>query len=149
MERVYPVLEHFVDRTPGSFIEEKEYTLVWHYRRSAAKFAEWLAHELVAMLEQMLAETELHAVRGEKTVEIKPLWMHKGAFVERLVHEAGSADFQLALGDDRSDEDVFEALGESAWTVHVGGGRSRARFYLPGPEQGIELLRRLAQAART
>jgi trehalose 6-phosphate synthase/phosphatase len=30
--RVRPVLEHFVDRTPGSFVEEKEYSLVWHYR---------------------------------------------------------------------------------------------------------------------
>ena len=32
MDRVIPVLEHFVERTPGSFIEEKEYSLVWHYR---------------------------------------------------------------------------------------------------------------------
>jgi trehalose 6-phosphate synthase/phosphatase len=27
-----PILEHFVDRTPGSFVEEKKYGLVWHYR---------------------------------------------------------------------------------------------------------------------
>jgi hypothetical protein len=29
---VMPILEHFVDRTPGSFVEEKKHGLVWHYR---------------------------------------------------------------------------------------------------------------------
>ena len=33
MEKIYPVLESFVDRTPGSFIEEKNYSLAWHYQK--------------------------------------------------------------------------------------------------------------------
>jgi trehalose 6-phosphate synthase/phosphatase len=146
MQRVYPVLEHFVERTPGSFIEEKECSLVWHYRMSENKFAEWLAHELVAMLEQMLAETELRAIRGRKTVEVKPLWIHKGAVVERLERECGEADFKFAVGDDRTDEDLFEFLSD-AWTVRVGGGQSRARFLLPGPAEVRELLGLLADAS--
>jgi trehalose 6-phosphate synthase/phosphatase len=146
MQRVYPVLEHFVDRTPGSFIEEKECSLVWHYRMSENKFAEWLAHELVAMLEQMLAETELRAIRGRKTVEVKPLWIHKGSIVERLERECGEADFKFAVGDDRTDEDLFEFLGD-AWTVRVGGGQSRARFLLPGPAEVRELLGLFADAS--
>jgi trehalose 6-phosphate synthase/phosphatase len=139
MQRVHPVLEHFVERTPGSFIEEKEYSLVWHHRMSDPKFGEWLAHELVAMLEQMLAETELRAIRGRKTVEVRPLWIHKGVVVDRLSHDGPPADFRFAVGDDRTDEDLFEALGD-AWTVRVGGGHTRARFLLPGPPQVRELL---------
>ena len=84
------MLEHFVNRTPGSFIEEKEYSLVWHYRRSAPEFGEWLARELVAMLEGMLADTELRAIRGRKIVEVKPLWIHKGAAVERFASAYGA-----------------------------------------------------------
>jgi trehalose 6-phosphate synthase/phosphatase len=146
MQRVYPVLEHFVERTPGSFIEEKECSLVWHYRMSDSKFAKWLAHELVAMLEQMLAETELRAIRGRKTVEVKPLWIHKGAIVERLERECGLADFKFAAGDDRTDEDLFEFLGD-AWTVRVGGGPSRARFLLPGPSEVLKLLDQFANSS--
>src|SRR5215469_13025522 len=40
---VMPILEHFVDRTPGSFVEEKKYALVWHYRMAEPEFGEWLA----------------------------------------------------------------------------------------------------------
>jgi trehalose 6-phosphate synthase/phosphatase len=144
LEQVLPVLEHFVDRTPGSLIEQKEYSIVWHYRMSEPQFAEWLANELVALLEEMLAETELRAFRGQKIIEVKPLWIHKGAVVERLTEHCGPADFQFGIGDDRTDEDLFRVLDASAWTVHVGEGRSRARFRLPGPAHVLALLERMA-----
>ena len=73
-----PILEHFVDRTPGSFVEEKKYALVWHYRMAEPEFGEWLANELVSMLEAMLADTELRAYRGHKIVEIRPVWVEQG-----------------------------------------------------------------------
>jgi trehalose 6-phosphate synthase/phosphatase len=147
MNRVRPVLEHFVNRTPGSFIEEKEYSLVWHYRLSAPEFGEWLARELVAMLEGMLAETELRAIRGRKIVEIKPLWIHKGAAVARLASGFGPETFQFAAGDDRTDEDTFEVLPPDAWTVRVGEARSHARFFVADSSRLLELLGRFAEAS--
>jgi trehalose 6-phosphate synthase/phosphatase len=130
--RVLPVLEHYADRTPGSFIEEKEHCLVWHYRLSDPEFGDWVANELVHNLEQMLAETESRATRGHKAVEVRPAWAHKGSVVGWL--EAGApAEFRLAMGDDRTDEDLFEQLPPDAWTVRVGQGPSRARFRLPDP----------------
>ncbi len=146
VERVRPVLQHFVDRTRGSFIEEKEYSLVWHYRMGESRFGDWLAQELVAMLEDMLAETELRATRGQKIVEVRPGWLHKGSVVQRMLELCGPAGFQLALGDDRTDEDLFAALDGSAWTVHVGPGRSRARFALPGPAEVLPILGQLSHA---
>ncbi len=82
--KVMPILEHFVDRTPGSFVEEKKWGLVWHYRMAEPEFGEWLANELVSMLEAMLAETEVRAFRGEKIIEVKPVWANKGEVLERL-----------------------------------------------------------------
>jgi trehalose 6-phosphate synthase/phosphatase len=143
LERVRPVLQHFVERTPGSFIEEKEFSLVWHYRLSESRFSDWLAQELVAMLEDMLAETELRAIRGRKIVEVRPGWLHKGAVAKRFVELCGPAEFQMAVGDDRTDEDLFEALETASWTVHVGTGRSRARFALPGPADMVAILRQM------
>lgn len=125
---VMPILEHFVDRTPGSFVEEKKYGLVWHYRMAEPEFGEWLANELVSMLEAMLAETELRAFRGEKVIEVKPAWANKGEVVERLLTGYSDPDFIFAAGDDRTDEDLFERLPEHAWTVHVGPGPTRASF---------------------
>ncbi|HEV2708006.1 MAG TPA: bifunctional alpha,alpha-trehalose-phosphate synthase (UDP-forming)/trehalose-phosphatase, partial [Pyrinomonadaceae bacterium] len=146
-ERVRPVLEHFVDRTPGSLIEEKEFSVVWHYRMADLEFGEWLANELVSTLEQMLAETDLRAFRGRKIVEVKPLWANKGEVLARLAeHDAGAPAFCLAAGDDRTDEDLFARLPPDAWTIHVGGNRTRAKFYLSNPEEMRALLDALAHA---
>ncbi|HXG65165.1 MAG TPA: bifunctional alpha,alpha-trehalose-phosphate synthase (UDP-forming)/trehalose-phosphatase [Blastocatellia bacterium] len=142
--RVQPVLEHFVDRTPGSFIEEKEVSLVWHYRMADPEFGGWLANEMVAILEDMLAGTELRAVHGARSIEVKLAWANKGEFVARLVETYPDTDFLFAIGDDRTDEDAFERLPHEAWTVHVGKKRSRARFRLPDDRAALALLERFA-----
>jgi trehalose 6-phosphate synthase/phosphatase len=145
-ERVLTVLEHFVDRTPGSFIEEKEFSLVWHYRMADPVFGTWLANELVATLEQLLADTELHAVRGRKIVEVNPVWASKGEVLSRLAYTSPEPNFCLAAGDDRTDEDLFESLPDDAWTIHVGDNDSRAKFCLSSPEELRRLLSKFVEA---
>jgi trehalose 6-phosphate synthase/phosphatase len=146
-DRVRPVLEHFTDRTPGSFIEEKEYSLVWHYRMADPEFGEWLANELAGTLDEMLAESELHAVRGRKSVEVKLVGAGKAELASYLLAELRQPALILALGDDRTDEDLFARLPEEAWTVHVGEGPSRARFALPHPMAARDFLEALSQVA--
>jgi trehalose 6-phosphate synthase/phosphatase len=146
-ERVRPVLEHFTDRTPGSFVEEKEYALVWHYRLSDPEFGEWLANELTATLDELLAETELKALRGQKSVEVRLTWANKGELAAWLLEAGPRCDFVVAMGDDRSDEDLFARLPDEAWTVHVGGEPTRARFRLPSPHDVGRVLGELALEA--
>jgi len=149
---VMPILEHFVDRTPGSFVEEKKYALVWHYRMAEPEFGEWLANELVSMLEAMLAETELRAFRGEKIVEVKPVWANKGEAIQRLLRDFPGPDFILAAGDDRTDEDLFERAPSRAWTVHIGPGPTRASFVVTDLQalRGVlELLAAAGDAGRS
>ena len=145
--RVLPVLEHFVDRTPGSFVEEKDYALVWHYRMADPMFGEWLANELCANLDELLAETELRAIRGQKSVEVRLVWANKGEMVSRVEAALPAVDFRLAVGDDRTDEELFESLPRDAWTVHVGEGTSHARYCLSNPREVIDVLDHLARSA--
>jgi trehalose 6-phosphate synthase/phosphatase len=143
--RVFPILEHYVDRVPGSFVEEKELSLVWHYRMADPEFGTWLANELVATLEMMLAETELRAVRGQRAVEVLSMRANKGEVLSSLSQTWSDPDFLLAAGDDRTDEDLFARLGESAWSIRVGPGLSRARFRVAGPAEFVSLLGRLSE----
>jgi trehalose 6-phosphate synthase/phosphatase len=143
---VMPILAHFVDRTPGSFVEEKKYGLVWHHRMAEPEFGAWLANELVSMLEAMLAETELRAFRGEKIVEVKPAWANKGEAFERLLTAYAQPDFVFAAGDDRTDEDLFERIQNGAWTVHVGPGPTRAAFVMPDFESVRRVLEMFVEA---
>jgi trehalose 6-phosphate synthase/phosphatase len=143
-QRVLAILEHFTDRTPGSLIEEKEHALVWHYRGVHPEFGDWLANELVATLEPALADTELIAQRGNKIVEVKPGWANKGDVLARLQHVCPDPDFLLFAGDDRTDEDLFTRLPDTAWSIHVGDTPSAARFRVPDPARVQELLGRIA-----
>jgi len=143
---VMPILEHFVDRTPGSFVEEKKYGLVWHHRMAEPEFGDWLANELASMLEAMLAETELRAFRGNKTIEVRPVWASKGEAFERLLAACESRDFMFAAGDDRTDEDLFERMPEGAWTVHVGPGPTRAAFVVRDYETVHEVLQMFVES---
>ena len=142
--KVLPLLEHYLDRTPGSLIEEKEFALVWHHRLADPEFGEWLANELVATLDEMLADTELQAIRGNKTVEVRLVWANKGSVVDRLEAEHRDAAFRLAMGDDRTDEDLFERMRDHAWTVRVGEGRSTAGYSVRTPAEVCSFLGRLA-----
>jgi trehalose 6-phosphate synthase/phosphatase len=147
--RVRPILEHFVDRTPGSFVEERDYSLVWHYRKSEPGFGEWLANELVSTLEDLLADTDLRAKRGKKSVEVRSVWASKQAAVRRLAGLWPTPDFCLALGDDSADEDLFQALPERSCTVRVGPGSSIAHYSLPDSEGVRGLLTALVECLQS
>ena len=144
--RVHPILEHFVDRTPGSFIEEKEFSLVWHYRMADPEFGDWLANDLVANLDHMLADSPVKAIKGQKTVEVKLLWANKGQVYSRLLRPGHVPDFIMAAGDDVTDEDLFAGLPDSAWTIHVGRNQSRAKYRLSNPDEMASLLEELLKA---
>jgi len=137
-----PVLELYVARTAGSFIEEKDYSLVWHYRRADADLGEVRARELLSHLAFMTANTDLQVMEGHKVLEIKNAGINKGAGASRWLtrYEPG---FVLALGDDRTDEDTFRALPPEAYTVRVGLARSLARYNLATVPEVRQLLRRL------
>jgi trehalose 6-phosphate synthase/phosphatase len=77
-------------------------------------------------------------------VEVKHVWATKASVVQELEAAGEPPDLRIALGDDRTDEDLFAALPADAWTVHVGSGASQARFCLRDPGEVRRLLEALA-----
>jgi trehalose 6-phosphate synthase/phosphatase len=128
--RVRPVLEHLVDGSPGSVLEEKENALVWHYRLSEPEFGDWLANEVVSTLEQLLAETDLRAIRGPKSVEVRPIWASKKNAVTALSALWPQPDFCLAVSGGPAAEELLEVLPEETISISVGPSLCQARFRL-------------------
>jgi trehalose 6-phosphate synthase/phosphatase len=141
---IRPILEQVVTRTPGSSIEEKDYSLVWHYRLADPEFGLWQARELHSQLQSLLAGSSLRVQGGHKVVEIKWAEVHKGRAASQLLTDVAPVDFVLAIGDDQTDEDVFVAVPPDQWTVKVGTGCSGARSSLPNPAAVLTLLHHLA-----
>jgi len=129
-EKVFPVLKDYVDRCSGSFIEEKNASLVWHYRNVDEDFVQVRIHELKDDLFEILKnESKLVLLEGNKILEVKSTVYDKGTTATTLLSQR-NYDFILAIGDDRTDEDLFEVLPESAFTIKVGTTMSVARFNL-------------------
>ncbi|MGQ1908145.1 trehalose-phosphatase, partial [Marinifilum sp. RC60d5] len=122
-----PSLETFVDRTPGSFIEEKNYSLVWLYRKSEPEQGELRANELKDELTTMIANHNLEILEGNKVIEVKSGGINKGmAAIQFLQNQ--NFDFILALGDDWTDEYMFRELPENANTIKVGLKHTAAKY---------------------
>lgn len=142
-ERVRPILNRYVHRTPGSWVEEKEFSLVWHFRRAEPSAWRLRAPELKHVLVNLTAHLDLQVLEGDYVVEVKAGSYHKGQAVSRWLDREW--DFILAAGDDRTDEDMFAALPPHAYSIKVGTGPTRARFRLGGPMELRELLAELGK----
>jgi trehalose 6-phosphate synthase/phosphatase len=143
--KIKPLLQKYVDRVAGSFIEEKDFALVWHYRGADIEPGKLAAQELEDNLRELTANSDVHVLQGNRTVEIRPAVANKGTAVMQML-SAISPDFVLCIGDDVTDEDMFAALPESAYSIHVGLGQTEAMFSLPGVDDFRELLKSMAAA---
>ncbi|WP_345952360.1 bifunctional alpha,alpha-trehalose-phosphate synthase (UDP-forming)/trehalose-phosphatase [Mucilaginibacter sp. PAMB04168] len=139
---IFGVLEKYVDRTPGSFIEEKTYSLAWHYRKAERGLGELRANELINTLKFLATDKGLQLLPGDKVVEVKNIDVNKGKAALTLV-EQRDYDFIMAFGDDLTDEDLFKSLPDRAITIKVGTGASAAKFYVRNPTEVRNLLKAL------
>ncbi|MCP8311022.1 MAG: trehalose-phosphatase, partial [Candidatus Methylarchaceae archaeon HK01M] len=146
-DEIRSILEMYVYRTPGSFIEEKDFSLVWHYRKSNVALGVVRARELTDDLLHLTENLDLGVLEGSKVIEIKNIGINKGRAALRLISKR-KWDFILAIGDDWTDEDVFEVLPESAYSIKVGFGPSKARFNLDSVTEVRSLLKELVQNKR-
>jgi trehalose 6-phosphate synthase/phosphatase len=137
------ILESWVDRTPGSFIEEKEFSLVWHYRKAGPDLGELRARELINNISNITANLNLQVLEGSKVVEVKNAGIDKGRMALRYLSRE-NWDFVLAVGDDWTDEDTFKVLPPTVWSVKVGFGASVARFSLGSSDKVTSLLGKMA-----
>ncbi|PRX54345.1 bifunctional alpha,alpha-trehalose-phosphate synthase (UDP-forming)/trehalose-phosphatase [Flagellimonas meridianipacifica] len=144
MEKIRPVLESFVDRTPGSFIEEKNYSMAWHYRNTDPDFGQKRATELNTVLTSLIGNDDISVLNGNKVMEVKSSNVNKGRASVRMLGEA-DYDFVFAIGDDWTDEFMFQELPESAITVKVGLQKTQAKYHVESTKRVRELLNQFAQ----
>jgi trehalose 6-phosphate synthase/phosphatase len=139
------ILEMYMHRTPGSFIEEKSYSLAWHYRNVSTELGEERARELVDNLKFFSSHHGLQVLSGNKVIEIKNADVNKGKAARELLKEQ-RYDFILAIGDDATDEDTFRAMPSRAYTIRVGSTLSTAQYYLRSYQEVRALLSNFAEA---
>ncbi|XP_022147884.1 probable alpha,alpha-trehalose-phosphate synthase [UDP-forming] 7 [Momordica charantia] len=162
MQIAEPVMKLYTEATDGSSIERKESALVWQYRDADPGFGSAQAKEMLDHLESVLANEPVAVKSGQLIVEVKPQGVSKGLVAEKIfssmAEDGKLADFVLCIGDDRSDEDMFEIIGNalssnilspttSVFACTVGQKPSKAKYYLDDTADVISMLEYLAEAS--
>lgn len=155
-----PVMQLYTETTDGSTIETKESALVWSYQYADPDFGSCQAKELLDHLESVLTNEPVSVKSGQTIVEVKPQGVNKGIVAEHLLstmrQKGMLPDFVLCIGDDRSDEDMFEVIMSAreslspvaeVFACTVGQKPSRAKYYLEDTTEIVRMLQGLANAS--
>jgi trehalose 6-phosphate synthase/phosphatase len=141
-EKVLPVLDYFCNRCPGSFIEEKSLSLAWHYRNADKEFGAMRAKELLNELNELSEFLSFQVLEGNMVVEVRTSNINKGIAAKHWM-ESQHYDFIIAIGDDKTDEDMFKMVPENGYSIRVGLTQSHAGYNIRNQEAVLRFLHKL------
>ncbi|TGK88153.1 bifunctional alpha,alpha-trehalose-phosphate synthase (UDP-forming)/trehalose-phosphatase [Leptospira bourretii] len=132
-EQIKNHLNEFTKRVPGSFTEEKEFSLVWHFRNADPDIGLNAAREMLDELSQISSNSGFFVQRGNKIIEVRDYGTGKGKAAIKIVPNADLNVF--VFGDDTTDEDMFRELPDSVTSVKIGNSETIAKYRFNAPEE--------------
>jgi trehalose 6-phosphate synthase/phosphatase len=149
MPRVFSSLHTLTFNFSGSFIEQKSYSMVWHYRNIANTIMESDVKQISKEILSARVNNEFVIYQEDCALEIRTAGIDKGKFATKYLQEK-KYDFILAIGDGKTDEDLFAAVGKSGYTIKVGAAaESLAQFFIDKQDNVLTLLDHLANATKS
>jgi trehalose 6-phosphate synthase/phosphatase len=111
---VKSILQYYLERTPGSEIEDRNCSLIFHFK-NAENFAmaERQANDWTAHINESCEEQRVHATQLEDCVVVEPIDWTKATAATHIYDElkvnggSDKPDFLMVIGDGREDEKVF------------------------------------------
>jgi len=153
-EEVIAIMRQYCEKCPGSMIEQKTYTFVWHYRNAETPPSQSLVNELYHVLQAMengKSGKRFQTITGSKNIEVRPAGINKGVVVQKILlnPEHANVDFILCVGDDTTDEDMFPPLNSQTqakhvFTIRVGEDSTTARNFVEKQADVVQMLGALA-----
>ena len=142
---IMSILNQITETCPESYVEEKNFSLTWHYRNADPDLGYSVSRELIHLLKKRIHSYDLKILDGNKVVEILTNKIGKGSAVKKLF-EQSTYDFVLSIGDDATDEEMFKFFlnQANAITIKVGEGSTHARYKLNSISDVASLLKQLS-----
>lgn len=142
---LYPIFNFYLSRCAGTFLEEKELSLAWHYRNAEKDLGVLRARELINELREMAIDLDFQILEGNMVIEARSGNINKGIASQEWLSKT-DYDFVMAIGDDKTDEDMFKVIPESGFSIKVGLTQSNARYNFRQQSDVPEFLLSLTQS---
>ncbi|PWA98239.1 alpha,alpha-trehalose-phosphate synthase [Artemisia annua] len=116
IESVKDVFEYFTERTPRSYYELRETSIVWNYKYADIEFGRLQAKDMLQHLwTGPISNASVEVVQGGRSVEVRANGVTKGVCVSgllgQIIHEKdmkSPIDYVLCVGHFlQKDEDIF------------------------------------------
>jgi len=132
----------------GVFIENKEFTLAFHYRMLSKEKIEGAVERFIDTVEKIDKKNMLEIIHGEKVVEARPRGWDKGKAAELILNNIRgyTNTVPVYIGDDTTDEDAFKYLGNQGITIFVANNSNMstlAHYWLKNPDEVLMFLKNL------
>ena len=157
------IIEPYTQRCEGSFLEIKEFSVVWQYSECDQELGKAFASVITSELQVALKNKDVKILNGKGFVEVIALGINKGYFVSYIIKEKikerikekKAPDFILCIGDDASDEKMFRYLKSKEKeiksfnpkvkliSITVGKKPSEADYYVNNVKDVQELINKL------
>ena len=151
IDEVYKNLKDSLQNIDGAFVEHVKYTVSAHYRL--------VEEERVDEFKKIVADTiakhsQLRVTTGKKVLEVRPnIDWHKGEAVcwilDRLSYDRTKHKV-VYIGDDTTDEDAFETIGDRGISVLVAQSprETKARYIVKSTQDVFKILTHLTERAQ-
>ena len=137
----------YAEKLPGAMVEEKEYSLAFHYRMSDPGFASVRVKELMNHLVTFTTNMDVQVVNGNQALEVRNAGVDKGVAALHWISKIKKYPrFILAVGDDWTDEDLFRVMPRDAYSIKVGHHPSYAKYNLNNSEEVVNLLEEVCKS---
>lgn len=154
MSAVRQIMNIYVERTHGTYIEQKGSAIIFQFRDADPEFGYLQSKELEENLADVVLSYPIEIIRGggidDGYIEVRPKGLSKGLFLKHamsiLSSQGKCVDFILGIGDDISDEPLFESMHSlksmkgKCFSVTVGKKVSAAKAYVDDTVAVKELL---------
>lgn len=139
LENLAAQVRRLAEDMTGSRVEVKGHSVVFHYRTMKPSEGD----DAARVVREAMAECPgVEVTTGKKIIEASLGSMNKADAVAGLADEFG-VETVVFIGDDTTDEDVFEVLGPDDIGVKVGPGPTKARYRVADVEAVAAILERL------
>jgi trehalose 6-phosphate synthase/phosphatase len=145
-ENITKIFREHSKNIPGSFVEEKECAVAWHYRNASdGGFSASVANDIRLHL-MLFAKTPCDIIDGNKVIEVCPAGMNKGVAVKKVIQQLKKNGLKMnrltcvAIGDDLTDENMFLNIPKSGFSIHVGKKNSEAHHRFHEVDHVLEFL---------